>query len=79
VKNKSSFTIVKIMLISLRFELGEVLKYYPHHVISNLRIAIKYSLYVHHTNLEMERLANKKIGAKLRKFCGAIKYNWRMH
>jgi hypothetical protein len=48
------------MLDSLKFKKGGSWKYVPYHIISNLRVVFKSSSYIHYTNLELERLANKE-------------------
>jgi hypothetical protein len=48
------------MLESLKFELGKVWKYDPHHIIYNTTIVIEYSPYVHHLSLEIEWLDKKE-------------------
>jgi hypothetical protein len=59
-KNKSVLTNVGKILSSYKVDVGKMLHYDPHHVISKLMSANKYAPYMNHDNLELERLANKE-------------------
>jgi len=45
---------------SFNFIEGKACNYDPYHVVSNLRVSISYTPYIHHANIEIERLENKE-------------------